>query len=62
MNACEGSVIGGGVGAFVRALTPLLDTPIEQLVREQPACLQTLCSPCRRASAPTKQRHPEGAS
>jgi hypothetical protein len=32
-----------------------LDTLIEQFVRERPACLQTLC-PCRRASAPTKQR------
>jgi hypothetical protein len=39
-----GSVVGGGVSAFVRALTPLLDTQTGQLVREQPACLQTVCS------------------
>jgi hypothetical protein len=38
MDACEGSVIGRGISAFVRA-TPLLDTLIEQLVREQPAWL-----------------------
>jgi hypothetical protein len=62
MDACEDSVMGEGVSAFVRALLPLLDTMIEQLVREQPACLQTICSPCRRASAPMKQCHPEGAA
>jgi hypothetical protein len=45
MDACDGSVIGKGVGAFVRALAPLLDALIEQLVREQPACLQAHCSP-----------------
>jgi len=44
MDACEGSVIGKGVDASVRALTPLLDALIEQLVREQPAYPQTLCS------------------
>ena len=45
MDACEGLVIGGGIGGCVRALTPLLNALIEQLVREQPACLQTLHSP-----------------
>jgi hypothetical protein len=45
MNACDGSIIGRGVGAFVRALAPLLEALIEQLVRERPACLQTLCFP-----------------
>jgi hypothetical protein len=37
MDACEGSVMGRDVSALVRALPPLLDTLIEQLVREQPA-------------------------
>jgi hypothetical protein len=37
MDACDGLVIGGGVSAFARAFTPLLDTLIEQLVREQPS-------------------------
>lgn len=58
MDACDGSVIGKGVGAFVRALAPLLDALIEQLVREQPACLQAHF--LLGASAPTKQFHPEG--
>jgi hypothetical protein len=61
MDARDDPAMGGGVSVFVRALTPLLDTLIEQLVREQPACLQTFCS-CLCASAPTKQFHPEGAS
>jgi hypothetical protein len=61
MDACEGSVMGGDANALVR-VAPLLDTLIEQVVREQPACLQTLCSSCRRASAPMKQCHPEGAA
>jgi hypothetical protein len=53
MDARDDPAMGGGVSVFVRALTPLLDTLIEQLVREQPACLQTFCS-CLCASAPTK--------
>jgi hypothetical protein len=40
MNACEGSVMGGDVSALVRAPPPLLGSLIEQLVREQLACLQ----------------------
>ncbi|MEH2516327.1 hypothetical protein V1279_001900 [Bradyrhizobium sp. AZCC 1610] len=42
MDARDGSFFNGGVGAFVRALTPPLDAPTEQLAREQPACLQTM--------------------
>jgi hypothetical protein len=62
MDACEGSVMGGAVSAFVLALPPLPDTLIEQLVGEQSACPQIRCSPCRRASTPMKQRDPEGAA
>ena len=42
MGACDRSVMGRGVGAFIRALAP--DALIDQLVREQPTYLQTLCS------------------
>jgi hypothetical protein len=60
MDACEGSVIGGGISAFVRA-TPLLDTLIEQLVREQPAWLANPLFSLSSCSGATQQRHPEGA-
>jgi hypothetical protein len=43
MDACDRSVMGRDVVAFVRALTP--DALIEQPVREHPTYLQTLYSP-----------------
>ena len=45
MNACDGSIVGMGVGAFVGASAPMPDAPMARRVYEQPACLQTLRSP-----------------
>ena len=46
MHACESPVMGEGVGGVVRALTPLLDAPTQQLGCDQPARPQTISPPC----------------
>jgi hypothetical protein len=46
MDACDGSVIG--CRRFCSRVSPLLNTQVERLAREQPACRQTIWSLCSR--------------